>query len=667
MVDKDVINVVAKITAELNKHAHLYYVLDKPEMLDSDYDALFQSLVSVEKNYPEAILPTSPTQRVGGRVMEGFTEVTHSSPMLSLDNIFDADGVRKFMLNSCEGLGIQEHDVVFACEPKYDGLAVTITYTNQQYAQAGTRGDGVIGENVTSQVRTIKNVPLSLPSNAPAVFEVRGEVVMPTAGFDKINAKLLADGGKPFVNTRNAAAGSLRTLDPSKTASRPLMFLVYGVYCDSPSLTHTELMLMAKDYGFTVSKEAMTLRSIADVQLYCVKMEEKRSTLPYDIDGVVIKVDSLVGQFKLGSRSRVPYWAMAYKFKAQEARTTVLDVVYQVGRTGAITPVAKVKPVFVGGVTVTSLTIHNADEIKRLGLYIGCDVIVRRAGDVVPQIVRRVTDPKGGEGLVEQFIEHCPNCETKLIRPEGEAKTRCPAGPSCSGQVLQCFSHFVCRGAMNIDGLGEKQLEQIIEAGITNFSDLFELPKSLLQGLERFGDKKTENLLASIEKAKTVNLDKFIYSLGIRKVGRSMSALLANEFGSLSAIRKATEGELLNIPSVGDLISYYITTYFSDPINNLVVDDLLKVGVNIINPALKNEQPLKGKVYVITGSFPDHDRRAVSAILMEHGAKVSGSVSKNTTMVFAGEKAGSKLSTAEKLNVPVGGGVELHQLLNTLK
>ncbi len=654
---------------ELNEHAYRYYVLDEPVISDAEYDRLYRELEQLEQQYPELITPDSPTQRVGDKPLEGFKQVQHEIPMLSLGNVFDEDELRAWDKRVRELTGLDE--VEYSAEPKLDGLAISLMYENGQLVRAATRGDGTIGEDVTANVRTIKAIPLRLRTeNPPARLEVRGEVIMPRSGFDTYNQWAREHGEKEFANPRNAAAGSLRQLDPRKTAGRPLSFFAYsmGVAEGVPDFSaHSQVLEWFKTLGIPVNPLNRVVKGYQGMLGYYRWMQSIRDDLDYDIDGMVFKVNDLVLQEKLGYATKSPRWAIAHKFPAEEATTIVRAIDVQVGRTGSITPVARLEPVKVGGVTVTNATLHNEDEVRRKDIRVGDTVIVRRAGDVIPEVVRVIREkrPKGTQPFT--MPQRCPVCDSVLERPEGEAVTRCPAGLSCDAQFKEALKHFVSRKAMDIEGLGEKLIEQLVDAGLLkNPADIYRLNREKLANLERMGEKSAENVLRAIEKSKHTTLPRFLYALGIREVGEATSQNLARHFKSLEAIRNASIEELQQVPDVGPVVAEHIYHFFRNPKNQRVIDELLAQGIHW--PEIPDDEdqpkPLAGKNIVLTGSLASMSRSEAKAALQALGAKVTGSVSKNTDMVIAGDKAGSKLAKAEQLGVPVKDG---HWLLEQLQ
>ncbi len=660
-----------ELKQQLNYHAYRYYVEDSPELPDAEYDRMMQELLSIESEHPELVTVDSPSQRVGGEALDGFTQIQHEIPMLSLDNAFSDEELEAFEKRMNDRL-ISKPVSLFCCEPKLDGLAVSLLYVNGKLVQAGTRGDGTTGENITENVRTIRCIPLTLQGEGwPTRLEVRGEVFMPKAGFEALNERALKRGEKPFANPRNAAAGSLRQLDSKITATRPLSFYAYSVgVVEGGELetSHYQRFVQLKSWGLPMCEETKLCHSLTEVKAYYKDILERRDTLKYEIDGVVIKVDDIALQEQLGFVARAPRWAIAYKFPAQEELTVLNDVEFQVGRTGAITPVAKLEPVFVGGVTVSNATLHNADEIARLGVHIGDTVIIRRAGDVIPQIVSVVEARRPTDSKAIVYPTHCPVCGSNLERVEGEAVTRCGAGLVCQAQRKEALKHFVSRKALDVDGLGDKVVEQLVDKEMVETpADLFKLSAGVLTVLERMGPKSAQNVVDALNKAKATTLPRFLYSLGIREVGEATAANLAAHFYTLEAIQVATFEQLIEVSDVGDIVAKHVLNFFAEPHNKTVIDDLQDMGIHWPEIKALDEsvpQPLAGKVVVLTGTLHKLKRNEAKAALQELGAKVTGSVSKKTDILFAGEAAGSKLAKAEELGVEVMNEEQLIELLN---
>lgn len=652
---------VAELRNTLNEYNYQYYVLDEPSVPDAVYDRDMQALIALEKQYPTLLSPNSPSQKVGGAALSSFEQVTHDVPMLSLDNAFDEESLLAFEKRLKDRLK-DSATMDFSCEPKLDGLAVSILYENGELVRAATRGDGQVGENITANVRTISNVPLTLRGDHyPARVEVRGEVFMPREGFAKLNEQQKETGGKVFANPRNAAAGSLRQLDSKITAKRPLMFYAYSLGVVQPESftlpsTHSERLAQLGQWGLPLCPDIDTAEGGRGCLDYYNRILEKRDNLPYDIDGVVFKVDRIDLQAALGFVARAPRWAIAQKFPAQEEVTTLLDVEFQVGRTGAITPVARLEPVFVGGVTVSNATLHNQDEITRLGVKIGDTVVIRRAGDVIPQVVSVVEANRTGDETDITFPSQCPVCDSQVEKLEDEAIARCTGGLICAAQRKQALKHFASRKAFDIDGLGDKLVDQLVDADLVHSpADFFTLSLGDVVGLERMAEKSASKLLSSLEASKKTTLAKFLYALGIREVGEATAANLAAHFETLEAIRDASLEALVEVQDVGGVVATHIFNFFNESHNTDVIDALLKEGVHwpaIEKPDSEN-LPLEGKTCVITGTLSEMGRSDAKARLQLLGAKVAGSVSKNTDFLVAGEKAGSKLTKAQELDVEV--------------
>ncbi|WP_318446389.1 NAD-dependent DNA ligase LigA [Photobacterium leiognathi] len=656
---------------QLDYHGHRYYVEDNPEIPDAEYDRMMQQLLKIEADHPEWVTVDSPSQRVGGTALEGFTQVQHEIAMLSLDNAFNDDDLRAFQKRLQDRLR-SGSELSYCCEPKLDGLAVSLMYENGVLVQAATRGDGATGENITHNVRTIRAIPLKLQgTDWPARLEVRGEVFMPKKGFEALNEKALKKGEKTFANPRNAAAGSLRQLDPKITATRPLSFYAYAVgVVEGRELAETqyERLCQLKAWGLPMCPEIRKVDSIEEVIAYHQGIGEKRQSLGYEIDGVVIKVDDIDTQQQLGFVARAPRWAIAYKFPAQEEMTVLNNVEFQVGRTGAITPVAKLEPVFVGGVTVSNATLHNADEVERLGVMIGDTVIIRRAGDVIPQIASVVESrrPESAQAIV--FPTECPVCQSKIERIEGEAVARCTGGLFCQAQRKEALKHFVSRKALDVDGCGEKVIEQLVDREmVATPADLFKFSAGEVTVLERMGPKSAQKLVDALKASKLTTLPRFIYSLGIREVGEATAANLANYFETLEAISQATKEQLIEVPDVGDVVAAHIFNFFREEHNMAVVKDLQEVGIHwpeIEKPEEGIELPLEGKTVVLTGSLSQLTRSDAKAALQKLGAKVTGSVSKKTDLLVAGEAAGSKLTKAQELDIEIWDEQKLVDLMS---
>ncbi|EPC02804.1 NAD-dependent DNA ligase LigA [Litchfieldella anticariensis FP35 = DSM 16096] len=650
---------VARLRAELDDANYRYYVLDDPKLTDADYDRKLRRLQELEETYPELVTPDSPTQRVGAAPAEGFPEIQHVVPMLSLDNAFDEEEVRAFVKRVGERLERDGDKLDFCCEPKLDGAAVSLVYEQGILTSGATRGDGRTGEGITSNLRTLRSIPLKLRGkDHPTLLEVRGEVIMSHQGFEKLNDKAREEGGKIFANPRNAAAGSLRQLDPKITATRPLEFSAYQaarIEPDPGARTHSELMARLRKHGFRTSTHLKVVRGSQGLLDYCRELGEQRDDLGYDIDGVVIKVDNLRLQRELGFVARAPRWAVAYKFPAQEQSTWVRDVEFQVGRTGAITPVARLEPVAVGGVTVSNATLHNQDEIARLGVMIGDRVNIRRAGDVIPQVVRVLKEERPSDAREIVFPERCPVCDSQIERLEGEAVARCSGGLYCPAQRKEALKHVASRRALDIDGLGEKLIDQLIEREwVQTPADLFRLKAERLAELPRMGKKSSENLIEALEKAKHTTLPRFIYALGIREVGEATANTLAQHFGTLETLMQANREALEAVEDVGPVVARHIHTFFQQQHNLDTIAELRELGVDWEEAEVgERPQPLTGQTWVLTGTLESMTRDEGKARLQALGAKVAGSVSKKTAGVVAGPGAGSKLTKAEELKVPV--------------
>lgn len=652
---------IQQLRQQLEQYSYQYYVLDQPTVPDAEYDRLFQQLQQIEAEHPELISSTSPTQRVGAKPLAKFNQVQHQIPMLSLDNAFDDESFFAFTKRIADNLD-SSAEFTFCSEPKLDGLAVSIRYENGELVQAATRGDGSSGENITTNVKTIRAIPLRLLGKVPEVLEVRGEVFMPLAGFETMNQAALQTGQKVFANPRNAAAGSLRQLDAKITAQRPLMFYAYGIgqVIDPnkllPSDSHYQQLQRLKQWGLPVCPEIQQVKGSQAALDYCQYILQQRDQLGYEIDGVVIKVDALAQQQALGFVARAPRWAIAFKFPAQEMLTTLLAVEFQVGRTGAITPVARLAPVNVGGVTVSNATLHNQDEIARLGIKVGDKVVVRRAGDVIPQIVSVVLEQRPEEATDIVFPSQCPVCASHIERISGEAAARCSGGLFCPAQLKESIKHFVSRKAMDIDGFGDKLAEQLVEQQlITTPADIYQLDMPSLLGLERMAEKSAMKLLHAIDHSKQTTLARFIYALGIRDVGEATAMSLASHFTTLPAMQQATIEQLQQVPDVGAVVAERVQSFFAEQHNQTVIAQLCQAGVHWpeIEKLAQTEQPLAGQTLVLTGTLTSMGRDDAKAKLQRLGAKVSGSVSAKTHAVIAGDNAGSKLVKANELKVEV--------------
>ena len=645
---------------DLRRYEYEYHVLDNPTIPDAEYDRLFHQLKALEAAHPELITADSPTQRVGAKPLSGFAQIRHEIPMLSLDNAFSDEEFYAFVKRIEDRLICLPEPLTFCCEPKLDGLAVSILYVNGVLTQAATRGDGTTGEDITANIRTIRNIPLQLlMDNPPARLEVRGEVFMPHAGFERLNQLALEKGEKTFANPRNAAAGSLRQLDPKITSKRPLVLNAYGIGIaegvDLPN-THYDRLQWLKSIGIPVNPEIRLCNGTDEVLDFYRDIQNKRSALGYDIDGTVLKINDIALQEKVGIISKAARWAIANKFPAQEELTRLHDVEFLARRTGAITPVAKLEPVFVAGVTVSNATLHNGDEIERLDIAIGDTVVIRRAGDVIPQIIGVLHDRRPADARPIVFPKTCPVCDSAIVRIEGEAVARCTGGLFCAAQRKEALKHFVSRKAMDIDGVGGKLIEQLVDRELVHTpADLFKLDLTTLTRLERMGAKSAENALASLEKAKNTTLARFIFALGIREVGEATALNLANHFKTLEALQNADLEALQQVPDVGEVVANRILAFWHEPHNVAVVNDLIAQGVRWETVETKEvaENRFKGKTVVLTGTLTQMGRNEAKALLQDMGAKVSGSVSAKTDFVIAGDAAGSKLTKAQELGVTV--------------
>ena len=673
----------AELRALLHRHAHLYYTLDAPEIPDAEYDRLFRELQALEAAHPELLTPDSPTQRVGGRVLDAFTPVRHAVPMLSIRTETDteASGAEAFDARIRRELGLAEADapVRYVAELKFDGLAMSLRYEGGVLVQAATRGDGETGEDVTHNVRTIAQVPLRLPSGVPEVLEVRGEVYMRRDDFEALNARQRAriaagaKGEKTFVNPRNAAAGAVRQLDSRIAADRPLSFFAYGVGEVSAAAqgqvrwrTHHELLMQLKAWGFPVAEQTAVVQGAAGLVGFHQKIATQRDSLPYDIDGVVYKVDDLALQQRLGFVTREPRWAVAHKYPAQEEMTQVLAIDVQVGRTGKLTPVAKLAPVFVGGVTVTNATLHNEDEARRKDVRVGDTVVVRRAGDVIPEVVSVVQEKRLHESQIFTMPTHCPVCGSEAEREEDEADHRCSGGLFCPAQRKQAILHYASRRAVEVEGLGDKLVEQLVDSGrVQTLPDLYRLQLDDLADMDRMAEKSAQNLLDALGKSKDTTLARFVFGLGIRHVGEATAKALARHFGQLQAIMDASEDALAQVADVGPVVAHSIHTFFAQPHNREVVQALRESGVRWAEgeALAPTEMPLAGLTVVLTGTLASMGRDEAKDKLEALGAKVAGSVSKKTSYVVAGAEAGSKLDKAQALGVPVLDDEGLQRLL----
>ena len=650
---------IEQLRQQLRHHEYLYHVLDQPQIPDSEYDRLLNQLKQLESENPELITPDSPTQRVGAKPLAGFQQITHELPMLSLDNAFSDEDFYAFERRIQERLG-SDQPLTFCCEPKLDGLAVSILYLNGVLTHAATRGDGTTGEDITNNIRTIRNIPLQLLTNhPPARLEVRGEVFMSHQAFEQLNQDALQHGQKTFANPRNAAAGSLRQLDPKITRQRQLSLNAYSIGISEGvelPTTHYERLQWLKSIGIPINAEIRLCHGSQEALQFYQDIGEKRNSLGYDIDGTVLKINEISLQQRLGFVAKAPRWAIAYKFPAQEQLTVLNDVEFQVGRTGAITPVAKLDPVLVAGVTVSNATLHNGDEIERLGVAIGDTVIIRRAGDVIPQITGILLERRPADAKPIIFPENCPVCGSTIVRIDGEAVARCTGGLFCDAQRKEALKHFVSRKAMDIDGVGDKLIEQLVDRELLHTpADLFRLDKITLMRLERMGEKSAQNALNSLEKSKKTTLARFIFALGIRDVGEATALNLSNYFKTLDAIRNADQEQLKEVQDIGEVVAMRVYLFWQEAHNVSVVEDLLAQGIHwdTIEQQEISDNPLKGKSVVLTGTLIKMSRDQAKAYLQQLGCKVSGSVSSKTDYLIAGEKAGSKLSKAQELGIQV--------------
>jgi len=641
----------------INEHNYQYYVLDNPNISDSDYDKLFQELLNIENNYPELLTSNSPSQRVGAEPSEAFKQIKHTTAMLSLGNAFYEDDLIAFNKRICDELDLV--DIEYTAEPKFDGLAVTIHYENGNLKLAATRGDGYTGEDVTHNIKTINTIPLTISlKDLPSQFEVRGEVFMLKNDFLLLNKSQSEKGEKTFANPRNAAAGTLRQLDPSVAVKRPLRFYAYNIFSSTTQITNSqaESFEILKKYKIPTTQHVKVIKGVEGMMSYYKEINDLRPSLPFDIDGVVYKVNLFKHQDNLGFVSRAPRGAIAHKFPAEEAHTELLGIDVQVGRTGSITPVARLRPVQVAGVTVMNATLHNEDELRRKDIHIGDHVVVRRAGDVVPEVVRVISEKRPQDAKKFEMPNICPSCNSILVKDKDEAVLRCVNGISCPAQKKQGLMHFVSRKAMNIDGLGEKIIDQLMDSNLLNqTSDFYRLKKEQLLSLERFAEKSADNLIKSIENSKNTSMARFIYALGIRNVGEATANDLANHFGNLNKIKQASLDQLIEVRDIGPTVAESIFKYFNSSESVNEIEQLVSLGIHWqdIKLDLNKNRELEGQVFVLTGTLPTLKRDEAKALIMNAGGKVSGSVSKNTDYVVAGDEAGSKLEAAKKLNITI--------------
>jgi DNA ligase (NAD+) len=667
---------VDEIRRLIATHDYQYYVLDAPTISDNEYDGLFRELQALEEANPELITTDSPTQRVGGQAIKAFSSITHRVAMLSLNNAFEDNELVNFDKRIREGLGFNE--IEYAVEPKFDGLAITLTYENGIFVQGATRGDGYTGEDVSHNLKTIRSIPQRLNMQfAPKLLEVRGEVLMFKADFERLNQDQASRGEKIFANPRNAAAGSLRQLDPNITATRPLSFFAYGLGATEgvgPFISHSASMDFLQSLHLPVCKERETVKGVKGLLTYYQRIGEMRDRLPFDIDGVVYKVNSLSQQAELGFVSRAPRWAIAHKFPAQEAQTIVLDIDVQVGRTGAITPVARLKPVFVGGVTVTNATLHNEDEMRRKDVRIGDTVSIRRAGDVIPEVVSVLLTQRPNDAKIFSMPINCPVCGSHITRQEDEAIARCTGGLFCAAQRKQALIHFASRKAMDIEGFGEKLVNQLVDHGLAHsLADIYQLNLNTLANLDRMAEKSAQNIVDALIKSKKTTLARFIYSLGIRNVGEATAKDLARHFGNIESIKSASLESLQEVPDIGPIVAESILNFFSEAHNIEVIASLIKSeeegGAGIYwDPVETNPVKsglLAGKTFVLTGTLPSLSREEAKSIIENAGGKVVGSVSKKTDYVIAGAEAGSKLDKAMELNIAILDEIQLKALFES--
>ncbi|WP_151799994.1 NAD-dependent DNA ligase LigA [Acinetobacter nosocomialis] len=660
MAITSVIEQMRQLIQLIAKHNHAYYVMDQPTISDSEYDHLFHQLKALEEQYPELVQADSPTTKVGGQALSKFESVTHVVPMLSLGNVFNQEDLFAFARRVEERLPNQK--VQYEVELKLDGLAISLWYENGVLVRGVTRGDGETGEDITQNVKTIRNLPKVLHSEKyeiPRLLEVRGEVLMPKSGFEKLNADQEAKREKTFANPRNAAAGSLRQLDPNIAAGRPLAFYAYGIAQCEPNhglTTMHDSLQWLTELGFQIAERQYLCNSIQEVQQRYEQIQQERPSLQVEIDGMVVKVDDLKQQQQLGFLSREPRWATAYKFPAQAALTTVEQIDWQVGRTGTLTPVARLNPVFVGGVTVSNVTLHNIGEIHRLDVRVGDTVSVYRTGDVIPKVEKVWPEFRPAEAEVVHLPESCPVCASPVVMPEGEALARCSGGLYCAAQRIEAIRHFVSRKAMDIEGLGDRWVESLLRLDLLkDVADIYHLHehRETLLGIEKMGEKSVQNLIDAIEASKKTTLARFIYALGIRGVGETTARMLANTFQTLEALKAANVEALKKTPDVGDITAEWIADFFLAPHNIEVLDRLIAAGIHWDAPTAPTRQPLNGESWVLTGTLEQMTRDQATQMLQALGARVSGSVSSKTKCVVAGEKAGSKLEKAAKLGIPV--------------
>ncbi len=658
MIDPSIIERVKELRQALHRHNYRYYVLDDPEISDAEYDRMMQELVGLEEEFPDLMSPDSPTLRVGAPPLDKFETIEHSIPMLSLENGFSDQDIIEFDRRIKRNLNT-DSDIIYTAEPKLDGVAVELVYENGRLITASTRGDGFFGELITSNVRTIRTVPLRFHTEKekkiPSLLEVRGEVFIGKEAFKRLNNERLDENLPPFANPRNAAAGSLRQLDSKITAKRPLEIFVYGVgrITDLVLESHWDTLYALQKLGFRINPHIRPKVTVKEVIDCYRELSEQRNLLPYDIDGMVIKVDSLNLQHRLGATSRSPRWAIAYKFKAVQETTQIVDIDVQVGRTGTLTPVAHLRPVNIGGVTVSRATLHNEDEIKRKDIKIGDTVLVQRAGDVIPEVVKVIISKRTGEEKTFNMPLSCPVCDSSVIRSENEAALRC-INTSCPAQVKERIKHFASKGAFDIDGLGEKLIEQLVDKALLySYADIFKLKEDMLKNLDRMGSKSAGNIVRAIEDSKRITLNRFIYALGIRHVGEHVAGILANAVKSFDKLRCAKSDELVAIDGVGPVVAESIVAFFKKDENRKIVDDMIASEVQIFRDNAYKQGTLAGKVFVLTGTLETLTRDEAKKIIENAGGKVTGSVSRNTDYLVAGESPGSKLKRAQELGVDI--------------
>ena len=667
-VNLQIIEKAQVLRSALHRHNYRYYVLDDPEISDAEYDRMMQELMQLEEKYPQLRQPDSPTVRVGAPPLEKFDSVAHTIPMLSLDNGFSDEDILEFDRRVRRNLGEPE-SISYTAEPKMDGVAVELIYENGKLVTAATRGDGQTGEVITDNVKTIQTVPLVMQSDpatpVPPRCEIRGEVFIGLEAFKRLNQERIRQEQPPFANPRNAAAGSLRQLDSKITATRPLEIFFYGVgLVEGVAFeSHGELLAVLKHWGFRINPLIRSGISINATLDYYRKLSEKRHQLAYDIDGVVIKVDGVDLQQQLGATSRSPRWAIAYKFKAIQETTTIEAIEVQVGRTGVLTPVAHLQPVNIGGVRVSRATLHNQDEVEKKDIHIGDHVLVQRAGDVIPEVVKVIASKRDGSETVFKMPNRCPVCDSKVIRMEGEAATRC-INSSCSAQVKERIKHFASKSAFDIDGLGKKLVDQLVDKKLlSSFVDIFTLDESVLSELERMGAKSAANLISAIDNSKTIDLSRFLYALGIRHVGEHVAALLADHFMALDPLMNCSREELEAVDGVGPIVAASITQFFEQPSNRLIIDQLWASGVKLATAAPKKTGKLDGRIFVLTGKLAEFTRSEAKSLIETAGGRVSGSVSRKTDYVVGGDVPGSKLTKARELGITIIDEAEFKDLL----